>query len=313
MQKRMDSSEPAPAARLDAQQFDWALLRGFLAIYRAGSVAAAARSQQLQQPTLSRQLIELEAQLGTRLFERSRRGLHPTAAAEQILEHALQMEEAASRLSLRLSARREQLSGTVRLHTTQLLAGLLVPEVLPGLLAARPGLQIELICGDAPPDLLAREADIGLWVAEPPRPLDLVCRRLGEFQIQACASPAYLARHGEPKDLAQLLAQQHRLVGPDKLPEMRRWFEQVAPELNRAHFVLRTDDKAALLQALKAGVGIGFAASYLVGPSTGLQRILPALPLPQLPLWLVTHREIVSNPLIRSCFDGLAEDLVRRL
>ena len=306
MEKKVPGEAPAraQAPRLDAQQFDWALLRSFLAIYRAGSVAAAARSQQLQQPTLSRQLIELEAQLGTRLFERSRRGLHPTAAAEQILEHALQMEEAASRLSLRLSARREQLSGTVRLHTTQLLAGLLVPAVLPGLLEARPGLQIELQTGDAPPDLLAREADIGLWVAEPPRPLDLVCRRLGEFQIQACASPAYLARHGEPQDLAQLLAQ---------LPEMRRWFEQVAPELNRAHFVLRTDDKAALLQALQAGLGIGFAASYLVGPGTGLQRILPALPLPQLPLWLVTHREIVSNPLIRSCFEGLAEDVMRRL
>jgi len=72
-------------------------------------------------------------------------------------------------------------------------------------------------------------------------------------------------------------------------------------------------NKAALLQALKAGLGIGFAASYLVGPGTGLQRILPALPLPQLPLWLVTHREIVNNPLIRSCFDGLAEDLTRRL
>ena len=47
--------------RLDANQFNWVLLRSFLAIYRTGSTAAAARELAMQQPTLSRQLAELIA------------------------------------------------------------------------------------------------------------------------------------------------------------------------------------------------------------------------------------------------------------
>lgn len=298
------------ASRLDAQHFDWVLLRGFLAIYRAGSVAAAARTQQVQQPTLSRQLIELEAQLGTQLFERSSRGLHPTAAAEQIVEQAQLMEEAASRLCLKLSGRRAQFHGTVRLYATQLLAGLLFPSLLPSLMAEHPGLQIDLVAGDELPDLLSREADIGFWI-QAPKQLDIVSRKLGDFQIVACASPAYLAQHGEPADLPELL--QHRMIGHDKLDTMPQWFRQFAPGIERQRYVLRTDDKASYLQAVKAGVGIGFLASYLLGEGSGLTRILPALPLPKLPLWLITHREISSNPLIKATFEHLSSEVLQLL
>ena len=60
--------------------FDWALVKSFLAVLDAGSLMGAARRLGAQQPTLSRHVAELEAQLGTPLFERTGRGVTPTAA-----------------------------------------------------------------------------------------------------------------------------------------------------------------------------------------------------------------------------------------
>ena len=75
--------------------FDWALVRSFLAVLDAGSVSAAAQRSGARQPTLSRHVAELEAQLGAPLFERTGRGVVPTAAALAIVDAARRMEEAA--------------------------------------------------------------------------------------------------------------------------------------------------------------------------------------------------------------------------
>ncbi|MEV4259484.1 LysR family transcriptional regulator, partial [Spirillospora sp. NPDC049652] len=64
------------------------LLGYVVAIAEEGSVSAAARRLHLTQPTLSRQLRDLERELGTRLFEREGRGLVPTEAGRALLRRA---------------------------------------------------------------------------------------------------------------------------------------------------------------------------------------------------------------------------------
>ncbi|MFG5410757.1 LysR family transcriptional regulator [Piscinibacter sakaiensis] len=61
--------------------FDWNLVRSFLWVLEAGSLTAAARRHGQHQPTLSRQLAALEAQLGAPLFERGARGRAPARCA----------------------------------------------------------------------------------------------------------------------------------------------------------------------------------------------------------------------------------------
>jgi DNA-binding transcriptional LysR family regulator len=75
---------------------DWSHFRSFLAVFREGSLSAAARSLGLTQPTLGRQIAELERDLGTALFIRSQRGLLPTDAARDIAPHAEAMSAASS-------------------------------------------------------------------------------------------------------------------------------------------------------------------------------------------------------------------------
>jgi DNA-binding transcriptional LysR family regulator len=61
-------------------------LRAFVTLYRAGSVTLAAEQLHVTQPAMSRTLRAIEAQVGYRLFERSRSGLTPTAPAAHLFE-----------------------------------------------------------------------------------------------------------------------------------------------------------------------------------------------------------------------------------
>jgi DNA-binding transcriptional LysR family regulator len=295
-----------PMSRLDSSQFNWTLLRSFLAIYNTGSVAAAARLLAMQQPTLSRQLAELENQLAVTLFERSSKGLHPTAAAHQIHAFAADMAKSASQLCLALSDLGAELKGTVRIYASQVIATTLLPSVLAEILQEQPGLQIELVATDETPDLLQRDADIGFWLSEP-QALDIVSRKLGTVSIVAMASTDYLQRCGTPVTLDDLSA--HKFLGHDKVDVMLLWFKQFGLMPDKYHFAFRTDDKPSYIEALKAGVGIGFVSHYLLQKQPDLQQVLPALPLPEFGVWLATHRDVSNNKLIRAVYDRLTRDI----
>ena len=83
--------------------FDWSLVRSFLAVLDHGSLLGAARHLKMSQPTLGRHIAELESQLGVVLFERTGRGLVPTATALQLAEAARGMEAGALLLERTLS------------------------------------------------------------------------------------------------------------------------------------------------------------------------------------------------------------------
>src|SRR5205085_9784111 len=126
-------------------RFDWSLVRSFLAVLDAGSVTAAAKRLGAQQPTISRHLAELEAQLGAPLFERTGRGVTPTAAALAIAPAARQMAEGADAFGRALSGSRDATTGSVRITTSDVAATWLLPRVLGELQQHEPGIQIELV------------------------------------------------------------------------------------------------------------------------------------------------------------------------
>jgi len=67
--------------------FDWNCARAFLVTAEEGSLAAAARSLGMTQPTLGRQVAALEKEIGFDLFTRHGRGLELTPNGIKLLEH----------------------------------------------------------------------------------------------------------------------------------------------------------------------------------------------------------------------------------
>jgi DNA-binding transcriptional LysR family regulator len=264
----------------------------------------AARRLNAQQPTLSRHVAELEAQLGTPLFERTGRGVTPTAAALAIADAARQMEAGAMTLSRSLTTARDAETGTVRITTSEVAATWLLPPLLAQLQAQEPGIAVELVASNQLTNLLRREADIAVRMVRPAQ-ASLVARKLGEIPIIAAAHRDYLARFGTPKRPEDLAG--HRLIGFDRDDGILKGFAQMGMPLTREHFALRTDAQIAYGQLVAAGAGIGFVAQYNLRHWPGVLALLPQLAPPPLPCWLAVHREIRASRLVRRVYDFLAE------
>ena len=286
--------------------FDWALVRSFLAVLDAGSVSAAAKRSGARQPTLSRHVAELEAQLGAPLFERTGRGVVPTGAALAIVDAARRMEDAALAVGRGLASARSLTRGVVRVTTSQVAATWLLPEVLARLQREHPEIEIELVASNELTNLLRREADIAVRMVRPVQQ-SLIARKLGEIEIVAAAHQRYLAEAPPlrvPEDLAA-----HRLIGFDRDDAIIRGAARMGLVLSRGDFALRTDDQVAYGRLVAAGAGIGFVARYNLRDWAGVVAVLPTLAVGALPCWLAVHREIRSNPLVRTVYDFLASEI----
>jgi DNA-binding transcriptional LysR family regulator len=287
-------------------QFDWTLVRGFLAVLDAGSVTGAAKRSGTRQPTLSRHVAELEAQLGVPLFERTGRGVTPTGAALAIAEAARRMQDAALALARGLASARSQTRGVVRVTTSQVAAAWLLPAVLAQLQRAHPEIEVELVASNELSNLLRREADIAVRMVRPAQS-SLIARKLGEIAIVAAAHKAYLAKAPPLRNGDDL--RRHRLIGYDRDDTIVRGAAKMGLALTRADFALRTDDQVVYGRLVAEGAGIGFVAGYNLRHWPGVVAVLPTLAAGSLPCWLAVHRELRSNPLVRTVYDFLAREL----
>ena len=298
-----------PSATWD-RGFDWTLVQSFVAVLDAGSLSGAAKKLGAQQPTLSRHVAALEAQLGTPLFERTGRGVAPTALALAIADDARAMQVGAEQLQQRLARQRSRTGGTVRITSSQVAASHLLPPLLAALQAAEPAIEVELVASNQLTNLLRREADIAVRMVRPAQ-ASLVARKLADIAITACAHESYLARAGTPRRPDELL--RHRLVGYDRDDTLLRGFAAMGFPIGREHFAMRTDDQLAYGRLVGAGAGIGFVAAYSLRWLPGVVPLLPTLNIPPLPCWLAVHREIRGSALVRRVFDFLAEAIPQEL
>ena len=288
------------------REFDWSLIRSFLAALDAGSLMGGARALHTSQPTLGRHIAELESQLGLTLFERTGRGLIATASALQLEASARAMESGALQVSRSVSGAQVRASGTVRITASQPVACYLMPRILADMRGALPDIQVELESSNVVSNLLRREADIAVRMARPDQST-LVAKKLGTVKVGAYASRDYLQKSGTPRQPLDLL--NHVLIGYDKIDDTVRGFRAHGQTVTRETFAIRSDDLIVHWQAIRAGLGIGFVAEYLARTDGHVQRVLPALKLPELPMWLAVHREIRTSARIRAVFDFLAKAL----
>ena len=286
--------------------FDWTLVRSFLAALDQGSLLGAARVLQSSQPTIGRHIAELESQLGVVLFERTGRGLKPLAMALRLAEAARAMEAGAHQLQRSVSSLDDAVSGTVRITASQTVACALLPPLLSRLQQELPGIQIELVSSNEVSNLLRREADIAVRMVQPDQ-ASLVAKRIGKMTIGAYAHRSYLQRAGTPREPSELLV--HALIGSDKNEDIIRGFAAMGYLVKREHFSFRSDDLMAHWHAVRSGLGIGFIADYLARTDVDVVAVLPMLKIPALPIWLAVHREIRTSKRIRAVYDFLGDNI----
>jgi DNA-binding transcriptional LysR family regulator len=285
---------------------DWSHYRAFLAVLRDGTLSAAARNLGLTQPTLGRQIAELERQLGTALFIRSQRGLMPTDAARDIAPHAQAMAAAAGSMMRAASGGTSDAAGVVRITASETIGAEVLPPLLAEFRRANPGVMIELALSNRVEDLLRGEADIAVRMVRPTQQA-LVARQIGEVRLGLYAHRAYLKHSPAPKSLATL-ASDHALIGFDQeTPFLREMLSRLP--ITRNDFALRTDSDLAHLAAVRAGFGIGFVQHGIARRDRNLVAILPnEISLP-MEMWLVLHEDLRASRRLRLMMEHLAKGL----
>ncbi len=152
---------------------DW---RTFLAVARAGTIAAAAEELGVNQTTVYRRLDALEADFGTRLFDRDAKGYALTVVGRDAVEHAERVEEEMLALERMVRGHDRQASGEVVVTLPESL----LPALLPALVAfgeAHPRIELALELHDRMFDLGRREADVAIRPSLQP-PAEAVGRRI---------------------------------------------------------------------------------------------------------------------------------------
>ncbi|GGM01923.1 LysR family transcriptional regulator [Pseudooceanicola nanhaiensis] len=292
-----------------AAAFDWNQARAFLATAETGSLSAAARQLGQTQPTLGRQIAALEDRLGVQLFDRVGRGLVLTQAGRELMVHVRTMEEAATRFSLAATGRSEEIAGEVSVTASDMMATYTLPPILAALARTAPEIRIRLIASNDLQDLTRREADIALRHVRPTQG-DLTARLVAEGTARMYATPGYLDRIGRPASLADLARASFIAMGPaeDYARQLGLRGIPVAP----AQITHSTDSGLAYWALVREGLGIGIMADDIAARTPGIEAILPDLAVVQVPVWLVTHRELHSSRRIRLVYDTLAAALSGR-
>lgn len=290
----------------DLTHLDWSLVQAFLAVAETGSLSAAAREVGASQPTLGRQVREIEARLGVELFRRHAKGLALSDTGQAMLPAAQAMREAAGRMELIAAGEDRGIEGTVRVTASVVMSHFVLPKILTQLRRDEPGITINLVASDSSENLLFREADIAVRMYRPEQ-LDMVARHICDLTLGLYAAPDYLARVGRPETVDEAL----RLdwVGYDRNEMIIRGMRAAGWAVDRDFFKLRTDDQAAYWHLVRAGGGIGIMQARIGDADPDLERLLPDLPLPTLPVWLTAHEAVRRVPRVSRVWDALAEGL----
>lgn len=180
-------------------------MRVFTRIVERRSFTAAAEDLGLPRATVTYALKELEARLGVRLVQRTTRHVSPTLDGEAYYRRCLRliadMEEAES------AFRDATPKGHLRIDVHGALAGHFIVPHLPDFLARYPDITLHIGEGDRLVDLVREGVDCVLRVGTL-RDSAMIARQVALLDEVTVASPAYLARHGTPRSLADLAGHQ---------------------------------------------------------------------------------------------------------
>ncbi len=178
------------------------------AIIDSGTFAAAGENLNMSQSGVSRAIARLEGRLGIRLLERTTRSISLTDEGRRFYEQVAPLLAGLEEAAASAAQGTTEIRGRLRVNIDPFFSRLILGPRLGTFLESHPQLTLELITSDRLGDLIADGFDLAVRFGHP-RPSTLVARKLLETRMLTVASPAYLERHGRPKDPRELETATH--------------------------------------------------------------------------------------------------------
>lgn len=260
-------------------------LETVLSLVRSGTLADAGERLGVDASTVFRSLQRIERGLGQALFERSRAGYQALELAQSLAEHGERLEAALESARSAAQLQPDEVSGTVRITTTDTILHGLVASALKVLRERHPLLSFELHTGNELASLTRRDADIAIRATKRP-PQHLVGKHVGPIRVALFA-----AKRGAIKRYSDVEAGKAAWVAPDDaLPEhpsvvwRKRHFPKVVP-------TYRVNSILTVMELVSLGLGVGVVPLFLAKSHPNLVSLTEVLDECQTELWLLTHPE----------------------
>lgn len=241
-------------------------MQAFVRVVEAGTFTKAADSMHLPKPTVTRLIQDLERELDTKLLNRTTRKVTVTVDGAAYYEEASRLLDEVHELEANMSRAKASPRGKLKVDIPSSLGLAVIIPALPDFYARYPDIQLELGVSDRPIDIIAENVDCVVRAGEITDP-SLVARRIGEFYIMACASPAYLKRHGVPQHPRELDKghQTIRYVSPrnGKLYTLKMHKDGEVVDVEGRHQLAVNDSNAGVVAGL-SGLGVLFTLTFLV-------------------------------------------------
>lgn len=235
----------------------------FRRVVELQSFTRAARDLRLSAAAVSKNVRELEAELGIRLINRTTRRLHLTSAGHEYYERVI---DALSRLAAADEAVVERTGdprGTLRVSAPMSLGITLIAPAVATFVDRYPQVKIDLELNDRYVNLLDERFDVALRGGGQLENTSLIARKLTEIDRVVCASPAYLANAGpvkHPDDLGRLRCLVYSLSRSPQSWSLTRGRSRHTIAITSP---LQVNNSLAIVRAAEAGAGVALVPRCL--------------------------------------------------
>lgn len=255
----------------------------FVRVAETRSFTQAASVLGLTASAVSKAVTRLEDDLRVRLLHRTTRSVDLTADGASFLERSRSVLAEIAEAEAALSRTRTLPQGRLRV---QMPVGFGRRVVMPALLQdfnrRYPGIVLDVELSDRITDVIHEGLDAAIIIGPPPD-TRLIARRLCALRFRACASPAYLAAHGEPEAPDDLNAHHCLAYAVPQTGAYRDW---VFTRDGRSYVKspsgrLNVNNAESLLEAAVAGAGIVMLSTFITAEavrSGALQLVLQDYP-----------------------------------
>ncbi len=289
-------------------------MRILMRVVESGSFSAAARRLGVAPSSVSRQISELEEDLGARLFARTTRNLNLTEAGQLYYERATSIINDVDEAKLALSQLGSP-SGILRITVPSGIGRELVASAVPAFLDKYPAIKIVLSMTDQMLDIVDAGIDVAIRVGRL-QDSSFKARKIGESKRVVCASPEYLKKAGIPRTPADL--ERHNCVTWRDHPGHNTWAFRGPDGVSKVQvsgsFFAKSAD--ALVAATVAGLGLSLLPDWNMGIELRQQQLCAVLtdyeasPAAS-PIYAVHAHQRHVPPKIRVFIDFLIETFVK--
>jgi DNA-binding transcriptional LysR family regulator len=270
-------------------------LRCFAAVVETQSFSSAARQLRLAPSSVTKHVQLIENAINVALLHRTTRRVSVTDAGERFYGQCLAILAEIDRATAVMVAEKE-IGGHLRVTAPPSFAATLLGPHIPEFLKEYPGISVDVVVSSATPDLIRNRIDVAITLHEEPQ------SKLTHFELAACpltlcASPDYIARHGMPQTVQDLIRHECLSGRFSDLAEGWTLGREGHWHVVNVQFRLLSDNGDLLRQACLGGAGIGNFYHFHVHDDLRHGRLMRILPdyesKPQHIFAIIPHRQIV--------------------